>query len=168
MIHITEQTPTLLIIRSKRGVMAIGMTLFVLFSIFTMGMIFVYGIPMLINNFAWWRLLAYLVWQPLSIALVVVGILLWNTSMRGLTLTFDRTTEQVTLRKPRLLRMQSHSYPIYSIRRMEMERVPQAQVFTVYLVTQSGEHLTIATVSQFDEKPTRDMIKSVRDFLHGT
>ena len=167
MIHIIEQTPTRLVIRSKRGIMAISMTFFVLFSLFTMGMIFVYGIQMLISNFAWWRLLAYLVWQPLSIALVIIGILFWNTSMRGLTLTFDRTAEQVTIRKPRL-RMQNHSYPIYSIRRMDMERVPEAQVFTVYLVTQSGEHLTIASVSQFDEKPIRDIAKSVRDFLHAT
>jgi len=164
---IIEHTSTRLVIRSKRGMMAVVTTLFVIFSAFTVVMIFGFGIQMLTTNFAWWRLLGYLVWQPLSIALVVVGIMFWNNAMRGLTLTFDRDAEEVTIRQPKLLRMREYTHPIYSISRMEMELMPQARVFAVYLTTKSGEQLPIASISHFDEEHMRDIIKQVRDFLRG-
>lgn len=167
MLTIIEQTSQRLIIQSKRGMMAVAMTIFVMFSIFTMLMIFGFGVQMLTTNFAWWRLLGYCVWQPLSIALVVVGVMFWNNAMRGLILIFDRDTEQVMIRKPRLLRMQENTYPIYSISRMEMEHIPQAHVFAVYLITKSGEQIAITSASQFEEEPMREIVKVVREFLRG-
>ncbi|GEM_PF-6368068 len=165
--NIIEHTEARLVIRSKRGMMAVTMTLFVLFSILTAFMIFAYGLQMLSSNFAWWRLLGYLIWQPLSIALVFVGIMFWNNAMRGLTLTFDREAEQVTIRKPKFLRMKEQTHPIYSISRMEMELMPEERIFAIYLVTKSGEQIAITSASHFDEEPTRHIIKEIRNFLRG-
>lgn len=164
--YIAEESPTQLIIKSKRGMMAIAMTLFVIFSLFTVVMIFMYGLQMLAMDFTWWRLLGYLVWQPLSIALVVVGIMFWNNAMRGLEVTFDRQAESVTIRQPKILRMKEQHHSIYSIQRMEMEHIPEARMFAVYIVTKASEKIPIGSVSHFDEEATRDLVKQVRLYLN--
>lgn len=164
--YIVENTATQLIIQSKRGIMAVAMTVFVLFSIFTAVMIFFFGLQMLNTNFTWWRLLGYFVWQPLSIMLIVVGVMFWNNAVRGLKLIFDYQSETVTIRQPKFLRMQEHQYSIYSIERMDMELMPEGRVFSVYLVTKAGTHLPLVSISQFDEEPIRQLIKTVRVFLN--
>lgn len=159
-----EHTSTRLVIQHNRPAMALVMGVFALMSALMEVNLIVQGVVRLpalnlMQGIAWG------VWVALALLFVVVGALAFVGAWGGMVLEFDRTSEAVSLQRPRLLQQTPQCWSIYSISHIHIERNDAVKAFGLFLVLRSGERVPLATVPIYDEATARQIAQDVRQFL---
>ena len=161
---ITEQTTTRLVIQHQRRTMAWVLALFTLLSFIFLLMTLYNGIRA-IENFRGWQWFGWVTWVIFALVLVVIGVRMLTKTGTGITLIFDRNTEQLTLQHRRFINTHEQHYSIYAVSQIDVEGNDEFRVYGVFLVLRSGERIALATVPVYDEADVRQISKQVRAFL---
>lgn len=164
--EIIESTSQKLVIRFRRGLMAVVVAIFTILSIFVVLNLLVQGVMMLSQRYETWRVIALISWMALGLSMVGLGVTSWLNLARGATCTFDKVQEIVTIRQPRLFRMSEVTHSIYSVSHLDLLKNEETKSFAILLVLRSGERIPLATMSIYEEANLRGLIHEVRGFLH--
>lgn len=162
--HIVEHTALRLVLQQRRAGMALVMSLFSLMSAFTLLNVLVEGSQRW-RLFGGWQWISWLIWLMFLALLLTVGVLVAFSMWHGVTCTFDREGETVTIRRARFLRATQQILPIYSVSHLALEQNPEVRVFGIFLVLRSGERIALATTPLHDEEMLRSHTRTVKDFL---
>jgi hypothetical protein len=100
----------------------------------------------------------FFAWVGAQTALKVLG---------GVTCTFDRTTETVTVTRGAGLRLQQQTHSIYGVSHALLESNDELQAIALYLVLRSGKRISLGTCSHFEKDLAETIVSSIRAFLAG-
>ena len=163
---IIEQTPQRLVLQQKRGGMAVVMAIFTLLSVFALLNLLLQGIASF-STLQPFERLSWVTWTLLIGVVVGIGGILWTSTARGTTCTFDKAAESVLISVPRLWRLRHTEHPIYAVSRIEAEHNAESKVYGLFLVLRSGERIALATMLAFEQDAVEGVVYRVRDFLRA-
>lgn len=111
------------------------------------------------------RSVALLVFLGAELVFVTLATLALITSVRGIRLTFDRSSESVTLERGGLFRPQRRTFSIYAVSHMRLEQSPDGQALALMLVLRSGEQHFVATMPFYAKEQALGLVHAVRAIL---
>jgi hypothetical protein len=166
MIKVIEQTPTRLVLRSRRPVMAGTVLVFMALSFLALINLVLQSARRLslLDPF---QLLAVLLWLSLALAMLGFAWLAWQSLGRGRWCIFDLSTQELTLISPLGWRRQTRHIPLPALKRVDIEHNAEVRVYAAFLVLQNGERLAIASFSPFEEADARTLAKQIGQFVRG-
>lgn len=166
MMKVLEQTPTRLVLRSHRPVMAATIVLFIALSGLAVLNLLLQSSRRLsvLDPF---QVLALVLWLSLGLAMLVFAWLAWQSLGRGRVVIFDLEQQQMTLISPQGWRRQMRHIPLPALKRVEVEHNPEVRVYAAFLVLQSGERIALTSFSPFDEEKARALAKQIGQFVRG-
>jgi hypothetical protein len=161
---IQHQTAQRLVVTHQRGLMAWVLAAFTFLSVFLVISLIVQAIPRLpaMNIF---QRLSWVLWIGMAAGFGYFGLMAWLNAGRGITCTFDHTTDEAHILRPKLWRTDDRALSIYAISGVRVEYNDDARVFGVFLVLHSSERIPIATVAPHSVDDARRTADTIEDFL---
>lgn len=164
---IIEDTSQRLVIRFQRGLMAVAIAGFTILSVLVVINLVIQGTSMLLLRYEGWRVLTLFVWTLVGLVMIALGVVSWSNVGRGITCTFDKVKETVTIRQPHWFRMEEVTHSIYSVSHVDLLENSETRSFGIFMVLRSGERIALATVPIFEEAEVRGLVNHVRSFLRA-
>jgi hypothetical protein len=163
--RLLEHTPTRLTLGLNRPVLAAAMAIMLLLSVLLLVNLTVQTAQRadLFTGAQW---VGYFTWAGLALGLVGVSAWTLNAGLRGVRLTFDRSTQTVTLRRAYRMGLREQVFPIFAVSGLEVTHHHELKLFALVMLLRSGEKVPLATGSPYAEADLRALVKIVRDFLN--
>lgn len=116
-------------------------------------------------SFYWLRIAGLLVVFGMGCFFAVIGALTAVKVLHGVTCTFDRQTETVTVTHADGIRTTRQQHSIYGVSHVLVEQNDDLQAIALYLVLRSGQRISLGTCSPLDKDRAAHLVGNVRAFL---
>ena len=87
--------------------------------------------------------------------------------LRGVTCTFDRLGETVTVIRAEGFRSETHQHSLYGVSHVLVLSNDEVRTLALYLVLRSGERISLGVCSQYDADTAERFVQNVKGFLRG-
>lgn len=169
MLRVIERTPARLILRERRISSMVSALGFLAVSLLVIAATLVQALQriQLDGGIEGGRAAALLVFMSAEAMFVLLAVGRLVSSLRGVTLAFDREGEQVTLSRGGLLRGQHHRFSIYGVSHLRVEQNTDTQTLAMMLVLRSGQQHLVTTAPHFEQSEALAIVQEVRAILRG-
>lgn len=87
--------------------------------------------------------------------------------MQGVTCTFDRASEKVTIERPDGWHSTTDEHSLWGVSHALVQHSEETRTFALYLVLRSGERILIGACNEYEKETAERFVHNVKGFLRG-